>query len=163
MLSTRLVEMIQKHADQLMEGLVCKLKSDPKTPSYHHLSSNEIFSRSDTILRNLGAWMEGNLHDKMQHHYKEFGAFFRQQSIPLHEMVYALILTKNHLLDYARTYGLAGSVLDIYAELGLQRQLGHFFDDAIYYAALGYEKMPASTAKAAAQSFGATPEELARL
>lgn len=165
MLSNRLIELIQDHADQLMERLIYKFKTDPHTPSFRCLSNAEILSRCDTILKNLGAWMEGSLHEKIQHHYKHLGAALHRESIPASELIYALVLTKDHLLDFARTYGLAGSVLDIYAELAFQCQLGHFFDDAIYYAAVGHENaangpknLPESD-----RSFGATPEELARL
>jgi hypothetical protein len=143
MLSSGLVEMIQSHAEELMGGLVRKIQTHPNTRSYHHLSGPEVLSRSYIVYKNLGAWMGGKPQEEIRRHYEQLGQIRLEESIPLHEVIYALTLTKNHLFEFVRTNGLAGSMLEIYAEQELERRVANFFDNAIYYTAWGYEKAAA--------------------
>ena len=55
-------------------------------------------------------------------------------------MIFALILTKDHLLDYVKTAGLSDTALDLYQELDLVRVVTGFFDKAIYHTVQGYEQ-----------------------
>ena len=38
MLTIRLVQMIEDHAEDLTQGLIKDLQGNPRTPHYHHLS-----------------------------------------------------------------------------------------------------------------------------
>jgi hypothetical protein len=167
MLSNRLIEMVQDHATQLMGGLVGKLKTHPKTPSYHGLPDAEIQNRAYTVYKNLGTWMEGQPPERIRGYYEELGRERLEEGVPLHELIYALILTKNHLLDYVRSCGLAGTVLEIYSQQELRREVTNFFDKAIYYAVLGYEEAMRGRTRdqivGTQTILGATPSELARL
>ncbi len=140
MLSTRLIKMIEDNAEELMSGLIGKLKTHPRTPAYRRLSDSEIHSRAYTVYKNLGAWMVGKPEDEIRQHYNGLGLKRYEEGTPLHEVIYALILTKNNLLDYVRTSGLAGTALEIYAEQELSNKVDQFFDTAIYYTVIGYEK-----------------------
>ncbi len=46
MLSTRLIKMIEDHAEELMSGLIGKLKTHPRTPAYRRFSDSENHSRA---------------------------------------------------------------------------------------------------------------------
>ncbi|MBI4478783.1 MAG: hypothetical protein HY651_02070 [Acidobacteria bacterium] len=142
MLSTRLIQMIEDHADKLMSSLIGKLKTDPHTPAYRRFSDIEIRSRAYTVYKNLGAWMVGKPEDEIRQLYMHLGLRRFEEGTPLHEVIYALILTKNNLLEYIRASGLGGTALEIYAEQELSNKISQFFDTAIYYTAVGYEKQP---------------------
>jgi len=45
MLSTRLVRMIEDHAEELTRGLVRDLQTNPQTLSYRHLSHENLHRR----------------------------------------------------------------------------------------------------------------------
>ncbi|MBI2819480.1 MAG: hypothetical protein HYX73_05830 [Acidobacteria bacterium] len=148
MLSARLIQMIQDHADELMSGLIGKLKTHPRTPAYRRFSDTEIHERLYTVYKELGAWMVGKPEDEIRQHYEGLGLRRYRESTPLYEVTYAAILTKNHLLEYIRTRGLAGTALEIYAEQELSHKINQFFDNAIYYTTKGYEKAAGSEATA---------------
>ena len=57
----------------------------------------------------------------------------------MHQVVWALLLSRDHLWHFLRHRSLADNVVALYGELELQRLLNQFFDRAIYYAVLGYE------------------------
>ena len=87
-----------------------------------------------------GAWTVGKPEGEIRRTYEELGLDRFEEGIPLHEVIYALIITKNHQLDYVRTQGLGGTALKIYGEQELANQVNQFYDSAIYYPAIGYER-----------------------
>ena len=155
MLSARLIQMIQDHAEDLMSGLIGKLKTHPRTPAYRRFSDTEIHTRLYTVYKELGAWMGGKPDDEIRQHYEGLGIRRYEEGIPLYEVIYAGLLSKYHLLDFVRTRGLAGTALEIYAEQELSSKINQFFDNAIYYTARGYEQAAGREA-AARRAPGAT-------
>ena len=144
MLSVRVVQLIENHAEELTRGLLDDLKSNSRTPAYHNLPREELRHRVYNVYRNLGRWLGEKTDDMIKATYSELGQRRSHEGIPINEVVYALILTKYHLRDYIRTSGLVDSAVDLYQEQQLQRALGQFFDKAIYYTVRGYEEAAAS-------------------
>ena len=146
MLSARLIQMIEDHAEELMGGLIGKLKTHPRTSAYTRFSDSEIHDRLYTVYKDLGAWMLGKPEEEIRRHYEALGLRRYQEGIPLFEVLYAGTLSKSHLLDYIRNNGLAGTVLEIYAEQELTHKINQFFDNAIYFTAKGYQQAAAGSA-----------------
>jgi hypothetical protein len=144
MLSARLVQMIEDHAEQLTRGLVHQLKTHKQTPHYHDLPEHELHNRVYDVYRNLGEWLTYKSEETIKLSYVELGKRRFTEKIPLSEVVYALILTKRHLWEYIQYAGLLNSAIELYQEQELHRLLGQFFDKAIYCAVCGYERQTAS-------------------
>ena len=72
--------------------------------------------------------------------YEELGAERFREGVPLHEVIQALILTKQHLIEFIRSRGLPGTALEIFGELELRTKANQFFDSAIYFMAAGYDR-----------------------
>ena len=140
MLSTRLIQMIEANAEQLTQGLVQQLNSHPHTPGYRRFPDTEIHNRTYSVYKNLGARMVGKPRDEIRLNYEDLGRHRFGEGIPLHEVIYALILTKKNLLIYVNTHGLGGTALEIYGEQELVNKVDQFFNDAIYYTVVGYER-----------------------
>ena len=139
MLSDRLVRMIESHADELTRALVEDLQSNPRTASYRRLSREALHTRTYNVYKDLGSWLSNKAEEDIEASYTELGKKREAEGIPLHEVVYALTLTKYHLRHYIRASGLVDSAMDLYQVLELQRLLGQFFDRAIYYTVRSYE------------------------
>jgi hypothetical protein len=140
MLSARLVRMIEDHAEQLTQGLVRHLKTHNQTPHYHDLPDEELHHRVYDVYRNLGEWLSYKPSDAVEATYTALGKRRSAESVPLREVVSALILTKHHLRDYVRYAGLLDSAVELYQEQELHHLVELFFDRAIYYAVCGYER-----------------------
>jgi hypothetical protein len=153
MLSTRLIQMIESHADELARCHVQQLRTHPRTPTYRKLSDTAIYDRTYAVYRNLSAWMGGRPGPEMEQHYKDLGRRRYEEGIPLHEFVYALVLNKKNLLIFAKNQARSGSAVEIYSEQELVNRVDQFYDDAIYYAVVGYQaaiaRPPATVAAAA--------------
>ena len=139
MLSTRLVRMIEDHAEELTGEVLKDLSSHPRTPAYHRLTHTELHRRVYDVYRNLGRWLGNKSDEPVEATYGALGRVRREEGIPLSEVVFALTLVKEHLWRYVLSSGLASSPVDLYQEEELALLVGRFFDKATYYAVKGYE------------------------
>ncbi len=139
MLSARLVQMIEDHAEELTRGVINDLHSNRRTPHYHHLTHEQLHHRTYTVYRNLGHWLSHKTDETIEANYTDLAKKRYAEGIPLSEVVYALILVKFHLRDYIRSAGLTDSAVELHQEQELRGLVGNFFDRAIYYTVRGYE------------------------
>ena len=140
MISVRLVAMIEDHAEQLTAGLVSDLQHHPRVPGYHRLAPLELHNRAYDVYHNLSKWVARGSESEIATIYTDLGKRRYHEGIPLSEVIFALILTKDHLLEYIKTSGLSDSALDLYQELELVHIVTQFVDRAIYHAAQGFEQ-----------------------
>ncbi|MGH9657980.1 MAG: hypothetical protein ACRD96_05510, partial [Bryobacteraceae bacterium] len=140
MLSTRLLHQIEDHADQLADRITERLRAEPNLAAYHALSDRELRDRIWDVCRNLGEWLVEKPEERVRLRYEELGRQRRNEAIPMHEVVLALLMTKEQIIDYARSQGLSDSVLEMYGKEELEYQISRFFDRCVYYVVRGYEE-----------------------
>ena len=155
MLSRRLVQIIEDHAEQLTRDLIDDLRSNHRTPHYHHLTREELHLRTYDVYRNLGRWLNDETESAIESTYTQLGKTRFAEGIPVNEIVFSLGLLKNHLLEYIHFSGMADSAVELHGDRELQRLVGRFFDKAVYYTVKGFEqeagwKHPNSSLKRAA-------------
>jgi hypothetical protein len=138
-LSDRLVRIIESDAEAFTEGTVRSLQSSPRTEAYHKLPYSELYNRVYEVYHNLGRWLWEKSNDAIRAWYKELGEKRCEEGIPLSEVLWALVFTKDRLLEYLDGSGLVDSAVGLYQQQELNRLIGHFFDRAICYAAEGYQ------------------------
>jgi len=139
MISAKLVNMIEDHAEQLTRDLLLDLQQNPRTTAYHQFPLDELHNRAYDVYRNLGQWLLGGSESTIESAYIDLGRRRFAEGIPLSQVVFALILTKNHLLHYVKAAELTGTALELYQELELNESVSQFFDKAICYMVHGYE------------------------
>jgi len=144
MLSVRLVQMIEYHAEELTRELIKDLQSNARTPHYHRLTYEELHYRTYSVYRNLGHWISQGNEEPIEANYSDLAVRRYEEGVPLEEIVFALTATKIHLYSYVRTAGLMDSAVELHQERELRRLVGSFFDKAIYYAVKAYEHKAAS-------------------
>jgi hypothetical protein len=139
-LPDRLIRAIESNAEELTQGTVKKLQSSPRTETYHKLSRNELYNRCYEIYHNLGLWLWEKSDQAIQARYNELGVKRSAEDIPLEQVSWALVLTKERLLEYLGGCGLGDSAMELYQQQEFVRLIGHFFDRALCYTAEGYER-----------------------
>jgi hypothetical protein len=140
MLSDRLIQLIETHADALTRSTLNALRKSPRTPSYHPLPDEAMHDRIYAVYHELGNWLAETTDAKLEAWYRDLGGRRYHEGFALSEVICALILTKKNLEDYVRNSGLSDSAVELYRERELFRRVDYFFDGAIYYTALGYEQ-----------------------
>jgi hypothetical protein len=140
MLAARLVRRIEDHAEEITRAVLKDLSTNPRTPAYHRLSLEELHDRVYDVYHHLGRTLGEESEEAIEAAYGELGRRRFGEDVPLHEVVYALILTKYHLRGYIRSSGIVDSAVDLYQEEDLHIRVGRFFDKAVYFTVKGYEE-----------------------
>lgn len=140
MLATRLVTMIERHADALTRGVIQELRTNPLTPSYHELDLRDIHGRVFDVVSHLGDWLGRESEAATETAYRKLGQERFREGIALAEVVSALTLTKETLRRFIKAEGWLDSALELYQQIELYDMISYFFDRAIYFSVLGYEE-----------------------
>lgn len=138
MLASRLVKMIERNSDELSEGVAEKLCSSSRTPGYRELSRVELAHAAGEVFSNLSDWLLTKTESDIELRYMGLGARRAKEHIPLPQLVWAMLMTKEHLLAFLQREGMVESPVQVYGELELLQLLDQFFDRAVYYAVCGY-------------------------
>jgi hypothetical protein len=140
MLAIRLVELIEKHSERLSRELSEKVWNSPRCSDLHKVPSAELEARTREIYRNLSDWLLTKTEAELEQRYTELGARRCEQGVAYSHFLWAVTATKEHLRIFVQREGLSDTAMELHGELELLFLLGKFFDRALYYAAVGYER-----------------------
>jgi hypothetical protein len=139
MLSAHLIRVIETHAEELTRELLDDLGRNPRTPSFHSISREQLRGRVYDVYHNLSRWVAEQDEAHIEAVYGELGRRIHAAATPASELVYVVILIKEHLRNYIRRTGSAATSVELHQEAELNLLIGHFFDKALYHSMKGYE------------------------
>ena len=152
MLAYRLVRLIETHSESLASGLLKKLQLCDKCKDFSSIPTEEFKQRVTEIYHNLGEWLLGRSEQEIERRYREIGRRRAHQNVPLSQLIWAIALTKENLIEFLQRETPELKPTEIVGELELMQLLEQFFDRATFYAALGHEQA-ASAARVATATF----------
>ncbi|HXY06941.1 MAG TPA: histidine kinase N-terminal domain-containing protein [Terriglobales bacterium] len=138
MLGLRLMRLIERHSEELALGLAEKLQFAERTNDFRKIPSAELEVAASEIYGNLGEWLLQKTEDDIEERFRAIAARRADEGVGLHQFVWALVISRNHLWQFLREQACADNIVALYGELELQQMLNQFFDRAIYYAVLEY-------------------------
>jgi len=150
MLATRLVRLIESHADRLSHCVVEKLEHDPRCSDLRKVPSDELRARSYEIYCHLNEWLLGKTERELERLYTEIGIRRAQQDIPFSHVLWAMNAIKEQLWQFLQDEGAVTKPMELFGEMELFLLVERFFDRAVYYACAGYESVLRPQAVAAA-------------
>lgn len=140
MLRHRLISLIESRSKQLADELLTSIQHSTHLPSYNKVPERELKQRATEIYSQLGQWLMARTEGDIERQYSEIGARRYRQGVPLSELLWAIILTKDNLWDFLSRESWPGFEIEVLAEHEMFRMIDHFFNRAMYYAARGFEK-----------------------
>lgn len=140
MLGIRLVRLIERHSDALSRGLTEQIRSSERTSDFSKIKPKDLRLAATEVYRNLGEWLLQKPERDIETRFKAIAFRRSAEGISLHQFVWALMLTRDHLWHFLQREAFADNVVELHGELEFQQQLNQFFDHAIYYAILGYQE-----------------------
>jgi len=140
MLAYRLVRLIETHSAELARGFRQKLQSCDKCHHFGAVPAEEFEQRVAEVYHHLGKWLLGKSERAIESQYRELGRRRAQQGIPVSEMIWAIALSKENLVEFLQSQTGELQPVAILGELEIVQLLGYFFDRAAYYAVVGYEE-----------------------
>ena len=139
MLAYRLVRLIEKHSDALAASLLQRVQTSELTCDYRKVPAEELKQRVFEVYRHLGDWLLGKSEFDIEQRYREIGARRVEQNVPLSQLVWVIVLTKENLWEYLKNEAGMERPVEVFGELEMLQLLDQFFDRAIFYASMGYE------------------------
>jgi len=140
MLAIRLVRLIERHAEALSRGLAEEIRKSDRTSDFRNIPPEALELAATEVYRNLGEWLLQKTEVDIKERYKGVAARRAAQGIRLHQFVWAVMMTRDHLWTFLRREAFADNVVALHGELELHQLLSQFFDRAIYYAILGHDE-----------------------
>jgi len=135
-----LMQQIETHAEQLTERVIKAVRTSPQTMFLRDLSEEELKRRFFDLYRNLGQWLSEKGEGAIEATFGDLGRQRCREGVPLHELIYALILVKQHLWDYIVKNLVPASEGRLYEEEMVAEMIARFFDRALYHTVRGYEE-----------------------
>jgi hypothetical protein len=139
-LANRLVQLIEMHSDRLAETMLMRLQGCDKCPTFKNVPRQEFRQRVYEVYDHLGEWLMDKKEEDVARRYTEIGMQRKQQRVRLSELMYAIMLTREHLWEWLQQEAKLEKPAEVFGELEMLNLLEQFFDRAMYYAAQGYEQ-----------------------
>ncbi len=146
-LAYRLLRLVETHSDKLAAMLLERTSRSPLLPDYKNVPSEELRERVREIYQHLAEWLLGKGDMDVEKRYLEIGAKRARQDVPLSQLIWAIILTKKNLWEFVKQEAVLDQPVEIAGELEVEELVDQFFDRAIFYAAVGYERYVSEEAK----------------
>ena len=150
MISASLIDLIEVHAPQLTNDVVQELHTNERTRGFRAVKREDLEQRLFELLNHLGDWIGSPKAERVRTEFTEWGQRRFDQQVPLSEIIFAVIILKQHLRRYIRENGLVDAAfprveqeyvlpMHLHSLQELNFTVGVFFDEAIYNLARGYE------------------------
>jgi len=140
-ISKTLVELIERNADSLTREWMADVQKHPDTPTYHNFAPDELYKRCFKVYSQLEKWLSSDTSkEEIAGNYTELGKTRRSEGFALSEVIQALILIRRRLWLKILSEGFLDSAMEYRRALELNNRVILFFDRAVFYTALGYEK-----------------------
>jgi hypothetical protein len=140
MMLYRLVRLIESHSAVLAASLLTRVENSEATPSYNLVPVEELKARVYEIYSHLGEWLVTKNELELEARYLEIGSRRALQGIPLSQLMWTITLTKDNLWEFVKKESVVERPVEVFGELEMLQLLDQFFDRAVYYAAVGYER-----------------------
>ncbi len=140
MLGLKLVHLIEKHSEELAIGLTQELRNSERTSDFKKIPRDELQLAAVQVYRNLEEWLLQKKEDDIGNRFRTIAARRAAQGVRLPQLVWALVLSRNHLWHFLQRERFADNILEVFGELEVLQMLNQFFDRAMYYAILGHEE-----------------------
>lgn len=150
MIAAKLLDLIEVHAPQLTQDVVQDLLTNERTRGFRVVKREDLERRVFELLHHLGDWLGSPKAARVQAEFAEWGQRRFGQQVPISEILYAVVILKQHLRRYIQDNGLVDAAfprvdrdyvlpMHLHSLQELNATVGTFFDEAIYHLARGYE------------------------
>jgi hypothetical protein len=142
MRALKLIEHMKGNAERMSEEVIQKIRNSERCSQLVLAVPAEQQKRSILeIYRDLTAWLGTESDKTIEQRYGSLGMLRAQQGVPFSNLYWAICIAHEHLWGYMQQECLLDEPVEFWGGVILLRSLTQFFDRALYFALLGYEKV----------------------
>jgi len=140
-LTRRLVNIIIKNKEKIIEQWLEDVTVNPSTAEYHKVERAVLYNICDRILSYLTLCL-GGLHDvsRIRNFYTNLGRERKKSGFKISGTLSALSLIRKHIWTFALAQDALQKNLELLMTFELQRRMTIFFDLATFYLTRGHEE-----------------------
>jgi hypothetical protein len=105
MVTLRLVRLIEKHSEELVQGLAEQIHTSERTCDFRKIPPAELGLAAAEVYCNLGEWLLQKTEDDIKTRFGSIAARRAAQGVGLHQFVWALVISRDHLWNFPSTGG----------------------------------------------------------
>lgn len=139
MLSTKLVQLIQDHWQEIASRLIQAVRKHPDTPNLAQRTDGELRDWCRELLANLEYLLSTSKDQDVKRRFQLLGRNRFEENIPLHEAVLRVQLLRDKIIGFIHEQGFPMTALHLYAEEELEQRMTRYFDALIYHLVRWYE------------------------
>lgn len=136
-----LIALIQENRDDLCKSWMKIVGNTPSTRSYKDFDQEVVYQRVDRCFEHLARWLDEDFSKAdIATHYTAEGAKRRREAFKLSEVIRAFLVARRILWYKVQESGLVDPAMTADMALLLNNRVLMFFDRALFYMSIGYEK-----------------------
>jgi hypothetical protein len=139
MLSTKLVQLIESHWEEIASRLIQAIRKDPELRTLAQYPDLELREWCRVILADLGYLCSASKEEEIKRRFQVLGRVRFEENVPLHEAVLRIHILKDKIIGFIHEQGLPMTALHLYGEEEFEWRINRFFDAMIYQLVRGYE------------------------
>jgi hypothetical protein len=147
MVGVRFSRFAEEKSTELADSLVGKLRESPRTVAYRGLDDEDLRADLREFFQELTGWLLYRGQADIEASYTQQGMRRASQGIPLDQCVNAMLVCRDHLVQYLLREPTWDA--ELFGELEFVVAVNHFFDDAIFFHMLGHRKYERSMERVA--------------
>ena len=152
MIALKLVRLIESHSDDLAKRLMARFdRRLTEADDLCRVPRPELEQRAYEVYKHLTDWLLYKTETDIEMTYTELGMRRAAQRVPFGHFFWAIVTTREVLWEFLQDEGVADNPVDLLGGFELLRMLERFFDKALYYATLGYQRGKAEIAEPVAE------------
>ena len=109
-----------------------------RTDKYYSIGTAFAISPSEFV--SAAHWMLNKTETDIEYRYTQLGMKRASQGVLLTDFLWAIVITKENLWRFLRIHAPVERMLELYSELEFVQLVEQFFDRALYYAAVGFQR-----------------------
>jgi len=141
MRALKLVQHMKTNADSMSEGLIQKIRSSDRCSELlRRVPAEEQKRYALEIYRDLTDWLAVEIDSLVELRYVDLGIQRAHQGVSLSNVFWAVCIAREYLWDYMQQECLLEEPVEFWGGVMLLRSLSQFFDRALYFTLVGYQK-----------------------
>lgn len=141
MRALKLIQHMKGNAERMSGEVLQKIRNSERCRQLMLVVPAEDQERSTLgVYRDLTAWLGTESDATIEERYVSLGMRRAQQGVPFSNLYWGICIEHEHLWAYIQQECLLDEPVEFWGGVNLLRSLTQFFDRALYFALLGYEK-----------------------
>jgi hypothetical protein len=141
MRAPKLVQHMKGNADGMSKAVLEKIRASQRcTNLLGRVSPEEQKRYAVEIYSALTDWLATERDASLEQQYVSLGMRRAQQGVPFSEMFWAVCIAREYLWEYMQQECLLEEPVEFWGGVNLLRSLNQFFDFALYFTLIGYQK-----------------------